>query len=51
MKKLKTIMTTPFLLGAQGFVAGAFFIWASPAPAEASPQAPTAAVAQVSTAS
>ena len=51
MKKLKAIMTNPVLLGIEGFLVGAAFIWASPAPAEASPQAPTAAVAQLSTAS
>ena len=43
MKKLKAIITNPILLGMQGFAAGALFIWASPAPAEASPfQAPVA---------
>ena len=46
MKKLKAIITNPILLGMQGFAAGALFIWASPAPAEASQMPAPAAVAQ-----
>ncbi len=47
VKKLKAIITNPILLGMQGFAAGALFIWASPAPAEASQLPAPAAVAQV----
>jgi hypothetical protein len=28
--KLKNILTNPYLLGAQGFFAGALLLWASP---------------------
>ena len=47
VKKLKAIMTNPILLGVQGFAAGAIFIWASPAPAEAAPLPAPAAIVQV----
>ena len=47
MKKLKAIITNPILLGMQGFAAGALFIWASPAPAEASQLPAPIAVEQV----
>ena len=48
VKKLKAIISNPILLGVQGFAAGAIFIWASPAPAEAAQlPAPTAIAAQV----
>jgi hypothetical protein len=40
-------MTNPILLGVQGFAAGAIFIWASPAPAEAAPLPAPAAIVQV----
>ena len=52
MKKLKAILSNPFLLGAQGFLAGAVFIWTSSEPAQAvAVPAPTAAAAQVGAAS
>lgn len=47
MKKLKAMISNPILLGVQGFAAGAIFIWASPAPAEASQLPVPAVVAQV----
>ena len=47
VKKLKAIITNPILLGMQGFAAGALFIWASPAPAEASQLPAPIAVEQV----
>ena len=47
MKKLKALITNPVLLGLQGFAAGALFIWASPAPAEASTLQPPVAVSSV----
>jgi len=47
VKKLKAIISNPILLGLQGFAAGALFIWASPAPAEASTLQPPVAVASV----
>ena len=50
VKKLKAIITNPILLGMQGFAAGALFIWASPAPAEAAQLPAPAIVAQVQTA-
>jgi hypothetical protein len=30
MTKLKSRLTSPFLLGIQGFVAGALLLWAAP---------------------
>ena len=30
MTKLKAMMKNPYLLGAQGFLAGAFLLWSSP---------------------
>ena len=30
MKSLKAILINPYLLGAQGFLAGALLLWASP---------------------
>ena len=47
VKKLKAIITNPILLGMQGFAAGALFIWASPAPAEAASLPAPAAIVQV----
>ena len=47
VKKLKAIITNPILLGMQGFAAGALFIWASPAPAEASQLPAPIAIEQV----
>ena len=32
MKKVKAILKNPYLLGAQGFVAGAFLLWSEPLP-------------------
>jgi len=34
MKKLKTILANPFLLGAQGFMAGALLLWSTDAPVQ-----------------
>lgn len=31
MSKVKAILKNPYLLGAQGFIAGALLIWAAPA--------------------
>lgn len=40
MKKLvKSVLTNPYLLGTQGFVAGALLIWAAPGPGSESPVA------------
>ncbi len=30
MTKLKAMLKNPYLLGAQGFLAGAFLLWSSP---------------------
>ena len=43
MKKLKAILSNPFLLGAQGFLAGAVFIWSSGEPIQPVASAPVAA--------
>ena len=34
MKKLKAIIANPFLLGAQGFMAGALLLWSTDAPVQ-----------------
>ena len=34
MKKLKAIVANPFLLGAQGFMAGALLLWSTDAPVQ-----------------
>lgn len=30
MTKIKAILKNPYLLGAQGFIAGAFLLWSTP---------------------
>lgn len=42
MKNAKAILKNPYLLGAQGFVAGALLVWASPLPLQ-QPDAPAPA--------
>lgn len=32
MNRVKAILKNPYLLGAQGFIAGAFLLWAGPLP-------------------
>ena len=32
MNKLKSVLSNPFLLGAQGFMAGALLLWSTEAP-------------------
>ena len=46
MTKVKAILKNPVLLGTQGFIAGAFLLWASPQVLQqnAAPTAPAAAV-------
>ena len=52
MKTLKSILSNPFLLGAQGFLAGAILVWSGSDPVEPiGVQAPTAAMAQARVAS
>lgn len=34
MKKLRAIIANPFLLGAQGFMAGALLLWSTEAPVQ-----------------
>ncbi len=52
MSKVKSILTNPYLLGAQGFIAGALLLWASPevlqAPDAPQPQAEVQIVPPVS---
>jgi hypothetical protein len=48
VKNVKAIMKNPYLLGAQGFIAGAFLVWASPLPLQqADAPAPAAEVKMV----
>ena len=35
MKTLKSLLANPFLLGAQGFIAGAFLLWSGDVPLQA----------------
>lgn len=45
MSKAKSILMNPYLLGMNGFVAGALLLWASPQVAQnATPPVPTATV-------
>lgn len=45
MSKLVSIFRNPYLLGTQGFIAGALLLWANPLVLQgAQPQAPAAAV-------
>jgi hypothetical protein len=46
MKKLKAMVTNPYLLGLEGFVVGALLVWASPQLIEPA-QAAAAPVADV----
>jgi hypothetical protein len=39
VKKMKALMLNPYLLGAQGFIAGALFLWAGNLPLEFDQQA------------
>jgi len=41
---MRKILTNPYLLGAQGFIAGALFLWATPAMPQGGDTAPSAAV-------
>lgn len=42
MTKLKAMMKNPYLLGAQGFLAGAFLLWSGPVLQQSEPpQAPS----------
>lgn len=43
-KLVKNVLTNPYLLGAQGFVAGALLLWAAPAPGSEMPVATSADV-------
>ncbi len=47
MTKMKKILTNPYLLGAQGFVAGALLLWAAPAMPQTGDVAPAAEVTLV----
>jgi hypothetical protein len=52
VKDLKAVLFNPYLLGAQGFIAGALLLWAAPPVAQpAGIEAPTAAVQMVPPAS
>lgn len=45
MRNAKAILMNPYVLGAQGFIAGAFLLWAEPSfvePAQAAPAPPAA---------
>jgi hypothetical protein len=42
--KVKAILKNPYLLGAQGFLAGAFLLWSGPVLQQAEPPQPQAEV-------
>lgn len=44
---MKSILMNPYLLGMQGFVAGALMLWATPALDVAAPPASTDAAVQI----
>ena len=48
MNNIKAVLFNPYLLGAQGFIAGALLLWAAPPVAQpVGIEAPTAAVQMV----
>jgi hypothetical protein len=51
MKTFKAILKNPFLIGTQGFLVAAVFIWSNNEPAPYAPPAPVAATAQADLAS
>ena len=44
MTKVKAILKNPYLLGAQGFLAGAFLLWSGPLLGQPEPPQPSAQV-------
>ena len=44
MSKAKSILMNPYLLGMNGFIAGALLLWANPQVTEATPPVPTSTV-------
>jgi len=44
MSKAKSILMNPYLLGMNGFIAGALLLWANPQVTEANPPVPTSTV-------
>jgi hypothetical protein len=51
MKTIKAILKNPFLIGTQGFLVAALFIWSNDEPASYAPPAPGAASTQADLAS
>ena len=47
MTKVKAILTNPYLLGAQGFLAGAFLLWSTPQVLQQPDSPPPAAEVQL----